>query len=77
MISQLDCLEDLMDWNSCTEIKSAPTARVGKSFFPVFMIESATTSPAGKEMDSWLIRSGLSPQASLAFSRIGIYTDFS
>ena len=75
MLSELECIEDLVDWHFCADHESAFDAQ--EKISPLSMIRPVMALSPAKEMETWLIRSGLSPQANLPASRIGIYTDFS
>ena len=76
MLNSLECLEDLMDWNSLVNPEPMSEVRVKERVCPFSVTGPALTLSAAQEMESWLIRSGLSPHANLPVSRIGLYTDF-
>jgi hypothetical protein len=76
MLSQLEYFEGLAGWRSRVSSEQISIAPASKRTFTLPRIEPAMALPAGIEMESWLIRSGLSPKASFPVSQIGLYTDF-
>ncbi len=76
MIDQLDCVETLENWCACLDSTPPPAPRGRERILRIAIREPVVALLPSRELESWLIRSGLSPQANLPANRIGLYTDF-
>jgi len=76
MLDPLECIEEFAGWHSSLKIERIPVVRTSKKVSSFSRPTPAMALPANETMRPWLIRSGLSPQASFPVSQIGFYTDF-
>ena len=76
MFDLLEHIEEFSGRHSGVKSERIPIVRTCKRAFSPSMPTLAMVLPAHEAMRPWLIRSGLSPQASFPVSQIGIYTDF-